>query len=130
MRKFAERTKLTGQLCFDFIRDGGASGGACFPIECNPRVHSQCAAFPFDDNDGDGEQPQFGDAVLADHFPETLYPRAAEPPVFWLYNEVNRHTRSGMARLLFPGCENFQPGLACDILATSEGQFSRALNVI
>ena len=90
MRKFAKRTKLTGQLCFDFIRDDGASGGRCFPIECNPRVHSQCAAFPFDDDgDNDGEQPQFGDAVLADHFPETLYPRAGEPPVFWLYNEVN-----------------------------------------
>ena len=89
MRKFAERTKLTGQLCFDFIREE-ASGGACFPIECNPRVHSQCAAFPFG-NDGDGEQPQFGDAVLANHFPETLYPRAGEPPVFWLYNEVRTY---------------------------------------
>ena len=84
VRKFAERTRLTGQLCFDFIRD--EASGACFPIECNPRVHSQCAAFPFDDDAG--EEPRFGDAVLADHFPETLYPRAGEPPVFWLYNEV------------------------------------------
>ena len=78
MQTFAEGTKLTGQLCFDFIRDDETS--VCYPIECNPRVHSQCAVFL--------DEPDFGDAVLAEHFPKTLHPSTTAPPVFWLFNEV------------------------------------------
>ena len=81
MRTFAERTKLTGQLCFDFIRDDETE--VCYPIECNPRVHSQCAVFLDDD-----DKVEFGDAVLAEHFPKTLCPSKTAPPVYWLYNEV------------------------------------------
>ena len=88
VRTFAERTKLTGQLCFDFIRDGETE--VCYPIECNPRVHSQCAVFLEDD------KLEFGDAVLAEHFPKTLCPSTTAPPVFWLYNEVNKQTNTLM----------------------------------
>lgn len=78
VRTFAERTNLTGQLCFDFIQDDETK--VWYPIECNPRVHSQCAVFL--------DNLEFGDAVLAEHFPKTLYPSTTAPPVFWLYNEV------------------------------------------
>jgi len=78
MHQFAHKTQLTGQLCMDFIKD--AHTGVSYPIECNPRVHSQCVTF-LDD-------VAFGDAVLADKFSKTLLPSPGMPPVFWLYNEL------------------------------------------
>jgi len=52
---FANKTGITGQLCFDFMKD--ASSGIYYPIECNPRVHSQCVTFL--------DTPEFGEAVLS-----------------------------------------------------------------
>lgn len=78
MMKFASKTKLTGQLCMDFIKDDAT--GVSYPIECNPRVHSQCVTF-LDD-------VTFGDAVLADDFQKTLVPKKNTIPVYWLYNEI------------------------------------------
>lgn len=78
MNQFAHKTGLTGQLCMDFIKD--AHTGVSYPIECNPRIHSQCVTFLNDIT--------FGDAVLADNFPKTLLPSSEMRPVYWLYNEV------------------------------------------
>merc|ERR1719502_742651 len=78
MHQFAHKTRLTGQLCMDFIKDSRT--GVSYPIECNPRVHSQCVTF-LDD-------VAFGDAVLAKDFKKTLIPGRNAPTVFWLYNEV------------------------------------------
>lgn len=80
MHQFAMKTRLTGQLCMDFIKDHKT--GVSYPIECNPRVHSQCVTFL-------AEQTAFGDAVLADDFKKTLQPSPhTSMPVFWAYNEV------------------------------------------
>lgn len=78
MKDFARKTNLTGQLCMDFMKD--STTGVSYPIECNPRIHSQCVCF-LDD-------VTFGDAVLAEDFKKTLLPTKGAPPVFWLYNEV------------------------------------------
>jgi len=78
MKKFAGKTKLTGQLCMDFIKDD--ISGVSYPIECNPRVHSQCVTFL--------DNKAFGDAVLADDFQKTLIPKQGTRPVYWLYNEI------------------------------------------
>lgn len=78
VQEFASKTRLTGQLCFDFIRD--ETTGKVYPIECNPRVHSQCVAFLNNDN--------FGEAVLSDTFQETLEPVKDCKPVHWIYNEL------------------------------------------
>jgi hypothetical protein len=82
---FAAKTHLTGMLCWDFIDDVVAK--APFPIECNPRVHSQSAVFLDDD--------AFGAAILAPTPPPAgtgdkgpRRPPRSAVPVFWLYNEV------------------------------------------
>ena len=77
-RQFALKTGLTGQLCMDFMRDDRT--GVYYPIECNPRIHTQCCTF-LNDN-------RFGEAVLAEHFGKPLLPSPGQPPVFWLYNEL------------------------------------------
>lgn len=78
VRRFAASSKMTGQLCFDFIQD--AKTGITYPIECNPRVHSQCSVFPNDD--------QFGKALLQDTFTGCLLGNPRAEPVYWLYNEL------------------------------------------
>jgi len=76
---FAYKTGITGQLCFDFMKD--ASSGIYYPIECNPRVHSQCVTFL--------DTPEFGEAVLSNYWSnsKTLVPPVDSKPVFWFYNE-------------------------------------------
>ena len=75
---FAKTTSITGQLCFDFIK---TDEGAVYPIECNPRIHSQCVTFL--------DLAEFGDAVLSDDWNKgTLTPLISSKPTFWLYNEV------------------------------------------
>ena len=97
---FAAKTRLTGMLCWDFIDDELA--GAPFPIECNPRVHTQCSVFLDDD--------AFGAAVLAPAPPAlprrdaggVRRPPAGATPVYWLFNEL--------FRLLFPAHYGRLPG--------------------
>ena len=40
---------LTGQLCFDFMVVQEGTEQVAYPIECNPRVHTQCSIFNRDD---------------------------------------------------------------------------------
>jgi len=79
VEEFAKKTNITGQLCFDFMIE--TRSGAVFPIECNPRVHSQCVTFL--------DLPEFGEAVLSDNWKnERLIPPNNSKPVFWFYNEL------------------------------------------
>ena len=80
VEEFANKTGITGQLCFDFMKDN--SSGVYYPIECNPRVHSQCVTFL--------DTPEFGEAVLSNYWGnnKTLEPPNNSKPVFWFYNEL------------------------------------------
>lgn len=80
VEEFANKTGITGQLCFDFMKE--TSTGSFYPIECNPRVHSQCVTFL--------DTPEFGEAVLSNHWSKnkTLVPPVESKPVFWFYNEL------------------------------------------
>lgn len=40
---------LTGQLCFDFMVVEEDGENVAYPIECNPRVHTQCTIYNSDD---------------------------------------------------------------------------------
>eukprot|EP00977_Amphora_coffeiformis_P015115 scaffold4420_cov187-Amphora_coffeaeformis.AAC.10 len=40
---------LTGQLCFDFMVVQEGTEQVAYPIECNPRVHTQCSIYNRDD---------------------------------------------------------------------------------
>lgn len=40
---------LTGQLCFDFMVLNEGNQEVAYPIECNPRVHTQCTIYNSDD---------------------------------------------------------------------------------
>lgn len=81
---FAKKTGITGQICWDFMKE--TKTGLCYPIECNPRVHSQCVTFL--------DIPQFGEAVLSDNWSnqKTIVPPPESSPVFWLYNEFFKAT--------------------------------------
>merc|ERR1712129_213605 len=39
---------LTGQLCFDFMVVPEDNNQVAYPIECNPRVHTQCTIYNSD----------------------------------------------------------------------------------
>jgi len=75
----AQATQLTGQLCWDFMQDCYTQ--KIYPLECNPRIHSQCAVFL--------DKPEFGLAVLSEEWEDgfTLVPEISTE-VFWLYNEL------------------------------------------
>jgi hypothetical protein len=98
--RFAKRTQLTGMLCWDFIHDEAED--APYPIECNPRVHTQSSCFLEDD--------AFGAAVLAptppplqqQHDDGIRRPPSSSTPVYWLWNEV--------FKLLFPAHYGCSPG--------------------
>jgi len=85
---------LTGQLCFDFmvVKENGVD--VAYPIECNPRVHTQCSIYNRDD-----VRSIFGKLLLS-HDPKTEtelnmklerdYGRDGEETplnVYWFYNE-------------------------------------------
>lgn len=79
VESFAKKTGISGQICFDFMKE--TSSGLCYPLECNPRVHSQCVTFL--------DTLQFGEAVLSDNWnKKPLVPPVASKPVFWFYNEL------------------------------------------
>jgi len=95
VQQFAAQTQLTGQLCWDFMMDCHTQ--KIYPLECNPRIHSQCAVFI--------GKPEFGLAVLSEDWEEgfTLVPDSSAPHVFWLYNELFKI----LPQCLFPGYRKF-----------------------
>jgi len=50
---------LNGQLCWDFMCTNEVAVRA-YPLECNPRVHSQCAVFTA----ANGDQRRFGEVLV------------------------------------------------------------------
>lgn len=81
---------LTGQLCFDFIVVGQGSDQVAYPIECNPRVHTQCTSF-----NTERCTAWLGSLILEPnekrsmqlaHFIEEEY-NGSDLNVYWLYNE-------------------------------------------
>merc|ERR1711907_480997 len=87
------RYTLNGQLCFDFIVVHEEGTAVAYPIECNPRVHSQCSIYNRDD-----VRSVFGSLLLA-HTPakeaeltellERDYMQDGETSlnIYWFYNE-------------------------------------------
>jgi len=73
VRDFAAKSGLTGQLCWDFIED---EEGVPYPIECNPRIHTQSCVF-LDGN--------LGGCVLDDTAPPE--PNSDSKPIYWFFNE-------------------------------------------
>jgi hypothetical protein len=73
VRDFAAKSGLTGQLCWDFIED---EEGVPYPIECNPRIHTQSCVF-LDGN--------LGGCVLDDVGPPE--PSSDSKPIYWFFNE-------------------------------------------
>jgi hypothetical protein len=71
--EFAARSGLTGQLCWDFLED---EAGVPYPIECNPRIHTQSCVF-LDGN--------LGGCVLDDTPPPE--PSSDSKPIYWFFNE-------------------------------------------
>ena len=82
VEEFAKKSNITGQISFDIMKD--ASSGIYYPIECNPRVHSNCVTFP--------STSELGDAVLSKSYclrnNKMLTPPIDSKPVFWFYNEL------------------------------------------
>lgn len=91
---------LTGQLCFDFMvldEEVTSSNGiktttkVAYPIECNPRVHTQCTIYNRDD-----VRALFG-SLLLDHSSdkshqldallERDYGKGTQYNIYWFYNE-------------------------------------------
>merc|ERR1711966_360791 len=67
---------ITGQICFDFL----VQDGVAYPIECNPRVHSQCVMW--------ADQPDFGDVILDAHNrPSARLPYENATAKYWFFNE-------------------------------------------
>jgi len=75
----AQAPKLTGQICWDFILDRHTK--KVFPLECNPRIHSQCIII---------DKPDLVHAILSEKWEEglTLVPDISTAEVYWLYNEL------------------------------------------
>lgn len=76
MIDFGKKTHITGQICVDFIKDINTS--QIYPLECNPRIHSQCNVFL--------NHIEFGDALLNKNYQGLL--KGGNLSVFWFYNEI------------------------------------------
>jgi len=76
----AQAPQLTGQVCWDFIQERLTK--KVFPLECNPRIHSQCIIIV--------DEPDLVHAILSEKWEEglTLVPDTSTAEVFWLYNEL------------------------------------------
>jgi len=86
---FCEREKLTGSICFDFMKDNAS--GRLVAIECNPRLHSGITVLK---NQMEEAAEAFG---LALEEPTALcgpddiiQPSATQRRVMWLYNEIGK----------------------------------------
>merc|ERR1719296_534899 len=73
LREKGER--LDGQLCWDFMCTNEGAVRA-FPLECNPRVHSQCAVF----GAVNGDQRKFGEVLMGSAQGKTLVPSMDTDP--------------------------------------------------
>merc|ERR1712194_674550 len=86
---------LTGQLCFDFMVVSENGRQVAYPIECNPRVHTQCTVYHSDES-----RALFGRLLLADNTApvtkerlidqmEIDFPLVTKTPTetYWFYNE-------------------------------------------
>jgi hypothetical protein len=106
VRDFAEKSGLTGQLCWDFIED---EEGLPYPIECNPRIHTQSCVF-LDGN--------LGGCVLDDTPPPE--PNSDSKPIYWFFNEF--------FKALIPGyygkSEEGWAGLVRMLLTERDAQFT------
>merc|ERR1711871_1193517 len=72
-----QKTCLTGQLCWDFIVEDGQA----YPIECNPRVHSQCVMW--------SDQHDFGNIILDAADPVSMrLPTDTAKAKYWFFNEL------------------------------------------
>merc|ERR1711871_1469606 len=73
---FARKTGITGQICWDFLVEDGVA----YPIECNPRVHSQCVMW--------ADQRDFGNIILDTQNPMvTRLPHKDAKAKYWFFNE-------------------------------------------
>jgi len=85
---------LTGQLCFDFMVVKESGEDVAYPIECNPRVHTQCTIYNTNKTRSLLGHMLLNDQPLA-HLKEKmsalLYqdygPESDQPETFWFYNE-------------------------------------------
>jgi len=68
----AKGESLDGQLCWDFMCTDGDAVRA-FPLECNPRVHSQCVVF----GAANGDQKRFGEVLVGSARGQVLVPSMA-----------------------------------------------------
>jgi hypothetical protein len=95
VRRFVAPLKLTGQVSFDFIEDGG---GHVYAIECNPRTHSAITMFY--------DHPGLAHAYLDDDVP-VIEPLAGSRPTYWIYHEIwrliTRPGRAGRLRTIMRG---------------------------
>jgi hypothetical protein len=85
--------ELTGQLCFDFMVVQENNKSMAYPIECNPRVHTQCTVY-----NSDRTRALFGkillesskdvkeqlDTQMQDEYDDT---NKIAKESFWFYNE-------------------------------------------
>lgn len=91
------KNALTGQLCFDFMVVQENDKDVAYPIECNPRVHTQCTIY-----NSPKTRALFGRLLLQDGNKDTTaqkelveqlereYPAVNKAPhkeTFWFYNE-------------------------------------------
>ena len=78
VEKFFSKTKITGQISFDFIY---TENDQLRVIECNPRAHSAITMFY--------NHPKLVEAYLHRKTKqEPLVPLSSSRPVYWFYNEL------------------------------------------
>lgn len=85
--------ELTGQLCFDFmvVKENGKE--VAYPIECNPRVHTQCTIYNRDDvralfgslllNHTSNDEQELIELLDRDYGTQ----HGTNVNIFWFYNE-------------------------------------------
>jgi len=79
VRQFVKKTKLTGQVSFDFIE---AEDGSVFPIECNPRTHSAVTMFH--------DHPSLAQAYVSDKIESPIVPLESSRPTYFTGHEIHR----------------------------------------
>jgi len=85
---------LTGQICFDFMVLTENNKQVAYPIECNPRVHTQCSIYSRDDvkalfgslllENNDEREQQMISLLERDYGKNTI---GQKMNVYWFYND-------------------------------------------
>eukprot|EP00571_Detonula_confervacea_P010809 CAMPEP_0172300578 /NCGR_PEP_ID=MMETSP1058-20130122/2635_1 /TAXON_ID=83371 /ORGANISM="Detonula confervacea, Strain CCMP 353" /LENGTH=590 /DNA_ID=CAMNT_0013010399 /DNA_START=299 /DNA_END=2071 /DNA_ORIENTATION=+ len=117
--------RLDGQLCWDFMctNDGAVRA---FPLECNPRVHSQCAVF----GAANGDQRRFGEALVGSARDAVLVPDMATDAEAethfwgWWANEFYSRQDTSLLLRLLEMLHSFVSGV-CFLLGLSHGGNAR-----